>query len=221
MTSYGWLTLASLAVLIISTPLLRNYMAKVYGNQPAPGDRFFLPIERFVYRVCRGPADLAAGDGRLGGNRPRDRRPAGRPRFDPRDATQALPVISADPGLLERALVNVLDNAREFAPPGVLARVEAGLAGGEHVEIRVIDQGPGVALDRRDQLFKPFQRLGDRPVPGSRGLGLGLAIPRGFVDAMGGELTLEDTPGGGATFVFSRPTADQAAPTPAPLASQQ
>jgi K+-transporting ATPase ATPase A chain len=54
MTSYGWLTLVSLAVLlIISTPLLGNYMAKVYGNQAAPGDRFFLPIERFVYRVCR------------------------------------------------------------------------------------------------------------------------------------------------------------------------
>jgi K+-transporting ATPase ATPase A chain len=54
MTTYGWLTLAFLAVLLaISTPLLGNYMAKVYGNQAAPGDRFFLPIERFVYRFCR------------------------------------------------------------------------------------------------------------------------------------------------------------------------
>jgi potassium-transporting ATPase potassium-binding subunit len=54
MTTYGWLTLLSLVVLLaISTPLLGNYMAKVYGNEAAPGDHFFLPIERFVYRVCR------------------------------------------------------------------------------------------------------------------------------------------------------------------------
>ena len=54
MTSYGWLTLLFLgALLALSTPLLGNYMAKVYSNGPAPGDRFFLPVERFVYRVCR------------------------------------------------------------------------------------------------------------------------------------------------------------------------
>jgi Potassium-transporting ATPase A subunit len=54
MTGYGWLTLLFIAALLaLSTPLLGNYMAKVYGNQAAPGDRFFLPIERFVYRVCR------------------------------------------------------------------------------------------------------------------------------------------------------------------------
>ena len=54
MTGYGWLTLLSFGVLLaISTPLLGNYMAKVYGNRAAPGDRFFLPIENFVYRVCR------------------------------------------------------------------------------------------------------------------------------------------------------------------------
>ena len=54
MTGYGWLTLLFMgALLALGTPLLGNYMAKVYGNQAAPGDRFFLPIERFVYRVCR------------------------------------------------------------------------------------------------------------------------------------------------------------------------
>jgi two-component system sensor histidine kinase KdpD len=137
------------------------------------------------------------------------------------EATQALPLVRADPGLLERAIANVLSNAREVSPPGVLARVEAGLAGGQ-VEIRVIDQGPGIEFDRRDQLFKPFQRLGDRPVPGSRGLGLGLAIAKGFLDAMGGELTFEDTPGGGATFVFCLPMAEpRAAPTPEPLATER
>src|SRR5580693_1954095 len=54
MTTDGWLTLIFFGVLLaISTPLLGNYMAKVYGNEKAPGDRFFLPIEHFVYRICR------------------------------------------------------------------------------------------------------------------------------------------------------------------------
>jgi potassium-transporting ATPase potassium-binding subunit len=54
MTADGWLTLIFFAILLaISTPLLGNYMAKVYGNKAAPGDRVFLPIERFVYRLCR------------------------------------------------------------------------------------------------------------------------------------------------------------------------
>jgi len=137
------------------------------------------------------------------------------------DAKQALPLVQVDPGLLERAIANVLANASEFSPPGMLARVEAGVAD-KQVEIRVIDQGPGIAPDRRDQLFEPFQRLGDRPPRGHRGLGLGLAIAKGFVEAMGGELVLEDTPGGGATFVFSLPIADlQAAPTREPLATRR
>jgi two-component system, OmpR family, sensor histidine kinase KdpD len=72
----------------------------------------------------------------------------------------------------------------------------------------VIDRGPGVAFDRRDQVFKPSQRLGDRNDPGHSALGLGLAIASGFVEAMGGELALEDTPGEGATFVFSLPAAE-------------
>jgi potassium-transporting ATPase potassium-binding subunit len=54
MTSDGWLTIVLFVVLLgISTPLLGNYMAKVYGDGAAPGDRFFLPIENFVYRACR------------------------------------------------------------------------------------------------------------------------------------------------------------------------
>ncbi len=131
----------------------------------------------------------------------------------------ALPAVESDPGLLERTVANVLANALEFSPPGQYVRIEAGLVG-DRVEIRVSDQGPGIPPDRRDQLFKPFQRLGDRPERARRGLGLGLAIARGFLEAMGGELTLEDTPGGGATFVFSLITAEHRAATqPKPLAS--
>jgi two-component system, OmpR family, sensor histidine kinase KdpD len=136
------------------------------------------------------------------------------------DVAAELPAAQADPGLLERAVANVLANARQWSPPAVPVRVQAGIAR-EHIEIRVIDQGPGVAPDRRDQLFKPFQRLGDRTGAGRSGLGLGLAIARGLVEAMGGELALEDTPGGGATFVFILPAIGLQSPeAPAQLTSR-
>ena len=65
----------------------------------------------------------------------------------------------------------------------------------------MVDTGPGTPPDARDQVFRPFQRLGDSP--GGTGVGLGLAVARGFVLAMGGDLTAEDTPGGGTTMVLS------------------
>ena len=74
---------------------------------------------------------------------------------------------------------------------------------GGTIEIRVGDRGPGIARDRRDAVFTPFQSQGDGPGRGPKGVGLGLAVARGFVEAMGGSLFVEDTPGGGATFVFS------------------
>jgi two-component system, OmpR family, sensor histidine kinase KdpD len=116
------------------------------------------------------------------------------------DLEAQLPPVRADPGLLERAIANVMANAQAVSPPGLAVRVQAGVVG-DRVEVRVIDQGPGVPDRQREQIFLPFQRRGDGP----GGLGLGLAIARGFTEAMNGELTAEDTPGGGATFVFSLP----------------
>ena len=68
------------------------------------------------------------------------------------------------------------------------------------VDVRVVDRGPGVPAVERDRLFVPFQRLGDSPH--GEGVGLGLAVAKGFVEAMGGEIEVEDTPGGGLTIVF-------------------
>ncbi|HWW52453.1 MAG TPA: ATP-binding protein, partial [Acidimicrobiales bacterium] len=118
------------------------------------------------------------------------------------DVADVLPPIAADRGLLERALANVIDNAVAWSPPATPVRVEAAAAG-DHVDIRVIDQGPGIPREQRDQLFVAFQRLGDRAGGSPTGVGLGLAVARGFVRAMGGELTVDDTPGGGATFIFT------------------
>ena len=70
--------------------------------------------------------------------------------------------------------------------------------------VRVVDTGPGIAAGDRDRVFVPFQRLGDTT---SAGLGLGLALSRGLVEAMAGVLDLEDTDGGGLTVVITLPAA--------------
>ena len=121
------------------------------------------------------------------------------------DLPETLPRVKADAPLLERAIANIVDNARAWALDDQCVRVEAG-AVGDRVHLRIIDHGPGIPIDQRELIFQPFQRLGDNPSHGN-GVGLGLAVARGFVDAMGGELTVEDTPGGGLTMVISLPAA--------------
>jgi two-component system sensor histidine kinase KdpD len=118
-----------------------------------------------------------------------------------------LPEVHADPALLERALVNLLANALRYSPDGQPPLVSASEHGGQ-VEIRVIDHGPGVPAAQWDRIFLPFQRLGDRD--NATGVGLGLALSRGLVEAMGGTLDPEATPGGGLTMTLSLPVAEPA-----------
>lgn len=115
--------------------------------------------------------------------------------FDPE-----LPPVLADPVLLQRVLVNLLANAHRHAPAGSAVIITTS-AIDERVEIRIIDRGDGVPVERREGIFQPFQRFGD--TDNTTGLGLGLALSRGFVEGMGGNLTPEDTPGGGLTMVVS------------------
>lgn len=116
------------------------------------------------------------------------------------DVAESLPRAWADPGLFERAVFNVVDNALEWSS-GAPVRIEAAQRGA-YVQLRVIDHGPGVTAELRHRLFEPFQRLGDRTTDG---VGLGLAVARGFMEAMGGAIDAEDTPGGGLTMVLSLP----------------
>lgn len=112
--------------------------------------------------------------------------------------------ILVDPVLLQRAIVNLVRNAMRFSPDALPVRVSVRpvkARGENRIEIRVIDRGPGVPPERRDDVFVPFQRLGD--TDNTTGLGLGLALSRGFVEAMNGTLGIEDTPGGGLTMVVS------------------
>nr|WP_227425839.1 DUF4118 domain-containing protein [Pengzhenrongella sicca] len=122
------------------------------------------------------------------------------------DVPETLPLVSTDPGLLERVLANIVSNAVRHAPGGMPVRVSAS-ATSRQVELRVIDTGPGLSDELKEHMFEPFQRLGDSSPDG---LGLGLAVANGLASAVGAELTAEDTPGGGLTMVLSIPTADLA-----------
>jgi len=110
-------------------------------------------------------------------------------------------VAMADPGLLERVLANLIDNALRYAPDS-LVRVNARRVG-DRTLINVIDEGPGVPRGAEEQLFDAFQRLGDNN--NKYGVGLGLSVARGFVEAMGGSISATDTPGGGLTIVVDLP----------------
>ena len=114
------------------------------------------------------------------------------------DVGETLPRVVADAGLLERAIANVVANALVHGD-GAPVRIVAGAVNGG-VDLRVVDRGPGVPTGERERVFVPFQRLGDSPQGGS--VGLGLAVARGFVEAMGGSVELEDTPGGGLTVIL-------------------
>jgi two-component system sensor histidine kinase KdpD len=117
----------------------------------------------------------------------------------------ALPRVRTDPTLIERALANLVDNSLAHGS-GKGVRIAAGaVAGG--VDILVIDRGPGVCLEDLDAVFAPFDDSGE--ATGRVGAGLGLAVAKGLVELAGGELTGEDTPGGGCTMVVRLPVARQ------------
>ncbi len=121
-----------------------------------------------------------------------------------------LPAVDADPGLLERVLANIVENAVKYAP-GAPIEVTASIGGtGKALvngfpagELRVIDHGHGVSRDDVEAMFRPFQRLDD--APSGAGVGLGLAVAKGFTEVMGGVLDAEQTPGGGLTLVIRLP----------------
>jgi two-component system sensor histidine kinase KdpD len=121
------------------------------------------------------------------------------------ETDESLPLLLTDSGLLERAVANLVENAVRHSPAHTPVRVCAAVVPDGSLQLRIIDQGPGVDEANRDRMFQPFQRLGD--APDGAGVGLGLAVARGLSTAVGATLEAEDTPGGGLTMVVSIPLA--------------
>jgi two-component system sensor histidine kinase KdpD len=121
-----------------------------------------------------------------------------------------LPLVRADPGLLERVLANLFSNALRHSPPDQRPLLRA-REDGDRVVLDVVDRGPGVPADLKERIFQPFARLDER----SPGVGLGLAVAKGFAEAMGGTIVAIDTPGGGLTVRVTMPA--QMSGVPAPL----
>jgi signal transduction histidine kinase len=119
-----------------------------------------------------------------------------------------LPLVRTDPGLLERVLANLFANALAYSPPGRAPALHARQASGS-VLLEITDHGPGVPDELKPRMFEPFERLHARG--SGTGVGLGLAVVKGFLDTMGGSVTPADTPGGGLTIRVTLPTAEPAA----------
>jgi two-component system, OmpR family, sensor histidine kinase KdpD len=125
----------------------------------------------------------------------------GTPRLDI-DVPDGFPLVLADPGLLERVLANLFSNALRHSPPSRPPRLHAQLLH-DTIALDVADHGQGVADEHKERIFEPFARLDDR----RPGIGLGLAVARGFAEAMGGTITALDTDGGGLTIRVTLPLA--------------
>lgn len=138
------------------------------------------------------------------------------------DVPDGLPLVLTDPGLLERVLANLFSNALTYSPAGRPPVLRASRADGS-VLLEIIDRGRGVPDEEKPRMFEPFQRLDGRTgdVSGGTGVGLGLAVVKGFLDAMGGSVQAVDTPGGGLTMQVTLPCAAPAAPAAASVTADQ
>ncbi|HEY3976730.1 MAG TPA: DUF4118 domain-containing protein [Streptosporangiaceae bacterium] len=138
-----------------------------------------------------------------------------------------LPLVRTDPGLLERVLANLFANALAYSPPHRDPELRARPSGGT-VLLEIVDHGRGVPDELKAKMFEPFRRLDGRSGPGvgsepdpaielatAGGVGLGLAVVRGFLDIMGGTVEAADTPHGGLTMRVRLPAATDAGSGPA------
>jgi len=118
-------------------------------------------------------------------------------------AERGLPLVDLDVRLFEQALLNVLDNALRYSPPGSPIRIETRLVGGQ-VQVRISDSGVGVSPEDRELVFEKFRRGSNAP-RSDGGVGLGLTICRAILRAHRGEIRLDSSPTGGALVTLTVP----------------
>ena len=125
----------------------------------------------------------------------------------------AMPIAQADPRRVAQVLVNLLSNAAKHSPDnaeiGVLVAVD-----GDQVRVAVTDQGPGIPAEERNLLFRRFAHPSAGDDPAKAGAGLGLSVVKAVVEAHGGQVGVEDRPGGGVAFWFTLPEAAASKDTP-------
>jgi two-component system phosphate regulon sensor histidine kinase PhoR len=163
-------------------------------------DRQPLEVQSFVQRLL----DRAQ---RMAGDRPI-------PQLE-NEVPPHLPRIQVDPMRFERALRNLLDNAMQYTPPDGTVRVSARRAGRDQIEIAVTDTGVGIAPEHLPRIFERFYRTDKSRDRGQGHSGLGLAIVREIVEAHGGRVSAESTPGQGTVFRLTVPVAHEVAARPA------
>jgi NtrC-family two-component system sensor histidine kinase KinB len=122
-----------------------------------------------------------------------------------------LPVLYVDTDKVERVLLNLVDNATKYSPSNSSVVISAEALDNEHVQVKVLDRGPGIPDDYKDHLFDQFVQVDGRKKV-RRGVGLGLTFCRLVVEAHGGKIWIEDREGGGSAFVFILPFVKQDAP---------
>ncbi|MCU0864098.1 MAG: DUF4118 domain-containing protein [Planctomycetes bacterium] len=137
------------------------------------------------------------------------------------DVPPDLPLVHLDGLLIEQLLVNLLENAARYSPADSPIRIAAAVTG-QQVEFTVADRGPGIPVADRELVFAKFHR-GHGALPGPdggphHGAGLGLPICRAIASLHGGDIAIEDAPGGGACFRVRLPADRLAPPTSPPLA---
>lgn len=130
-----------------------------------------------------------------------------------RAAVEGLPDLVGDRDHLLRVVANLLSNAIKYSPPGSAVTLSAALTS-EGIEIAVEDEGPGIAHDQLDRLFRPFSRVGAHERQTTGGTGLGLTISRAIVEQHGGRIWVEPREPAGCRFAFTLPVADR---PPCPL----
>jgi two-component system sensor histidine kinase KdpD len=128
------------------------------------------------------------------------------------DLAEDLPLVSAEPLLLEQVLVNLLENATRYAGVVATIAVNARLSGGA-LTVQVADDGPGIAEHEREKVFEKFYR-GEHTTKSDGGVGLGLTICRAIVRAHGGKISVRDRGGGGALVEFTVPLASPSSSIP-------
>ncbi|HEX8341158.1 MAG TPA: ATP-binding protein, partial [Tepidisphaeraceae bacterium] len=115
-----------------------------------------------------------------------------------------LPLVHIDAGAIEQVLLNLVDNTIEYTPSAALIEITARLAGNA-LTVEVADRGPGLPAGAEERVFEKFFRAPASQGQPNRGVGLGLPICRGIVEAHGGSIHATNRPGGGAVFTFTLP----------------